>query len=372
MKTISINDELYMLKCLYLAGKGAGYVSPNPMVGAVIVKNGKIIGYGYHKQFGQAHAEVNAIKSAKTSLKKATLYVNIEPCCYYGKTPPCSDLIISSGISEVKIGMIDPNPLVSGKGISQLKNAGIKVNVGILEKECKKLNEAFIKFIKTKKPFVTLKIAQTIDGKIADSKKKSKWISNEHSREFVHSLRACTDAIIVGSKTINLDDPNLTTHNIIKKDPFRVVIDGNFNVKTDARIFTKNSDKNIIFVSEKSAVEKNSKYNFLSSKGVEIIKIKTKINNIIPIKNILKVLGAKGISSVLVEGGAFTFSNFIMSGEVDKILVFIAPKIFGKGISSFEYLNTPNICKNVELKNVRTRMLNEDIIIEGYVERKTH
>jgi len=369
MKSISINDEQYMLRCLDLANKGAGHVSPNPMVGAVIVKNGKMIGSGYHKEFGKPHAEVNAINSVKTSIKNATLYVNLEPCCHYGKTPPCTDLIISSGISEVKIGMLDPNPLVSGKGILQLKKAGIKVSLGILEEECKKLNEAFTKFIRTKIPFVTLKIAQTMDGKIADSNKKSKWISNEQSREFVHNLRASTDAIIVGAETINIDNPNLTTHKLGKREPIRVVIDGNLNVKINSRIFTKNPNKNIIFVSDKSAAEKYKKYNILSSKGVNIIKIKTKKDNIIPIKNILEVLGSKGISSVLVEGGAFTFSEFIMSGEVDKVIVFIAPKIFGQGISPFEYLNASNICKNIKLKNITTRMLDGDILIEAYIER---
>ncbi|MBI3192960.1 MAG: bifunctional diaminohydroxyphosphoribosylaminopyrimidine deaminase/5-amino-6-(5-phosphoribosylamino)uracil reductase RibD, partial [Ignavibacteriae bacterium] len=230
-------DIKYIKQCLTLARKGAGSVSPNPMVGCVIVKNGKVIGTGYHQKFGEPHAEVHAINSAKESVNGATVYVNLEPCNYFGKTPPCTKLLIKSKIKRVVVGMLDPNLKVSGKGINQLQKAGIEVIAGVLEDEAKKLNEAFTKYIQTNRPFVTLKIAQTLDGKIADKNRKSQWITGAASLKYVHQLRVENDAVLVGAGTIKADDSLLTVREVEGRNPIRIIIDGNFNVSEDARIF---------------------------------------------------------------------------------------------------------------------------------------
>ncbi|MBI4810414.1 MAG: bifunctional diaminohydroxyphosphoribosylaminopyrimidine deaminase/5-amino-6-(5-phosphoribosylamino)uracil reductase RibD [Ignavibacteriales bacterium] len=359
-----------MSQCLTLAEQGAGNVSPNPMVGAIIIKDGKIIYRGYHKRFGDSHAEVNAIRSVKSSVRGATLYVNLEPCSYYGKTPPCTDLIISSGISKVIIGMIDPNPLVSGKGIAQLKRAGIKVLVGISEDDCRKLNEAFIKYITKGVPFVTLKIAQTIDGKIADTSERSKWISNPLSRKIVHELRSRVDAVIVGADTINKDNPQLTTHGLNRRNPLRVILDGGFRVNLNSKIFSqRKKGKTLIFISERSSQRKEQKKKILISKGVEVVEVKSRGDHMISIDTILKILGLKGISSVLVEGGSSVFSAFLQSNMVDKLLVFIAPKILGQGLSPFEQLTNRNITKCVQLNNVVATLLDGDVLLEGYFKK---
>ena len=326
------NNEHYIAECIKLAAKGAGYVSPNPLVGCVIVKDNKIIGKGYHKLFGGHHAEVNAINDAKKNgytLKKSTLYVNLEPCSHFGKTPPCTDLIISENISKVVIGIRDPNLQVNGKGISKLKKAGIKVECGILKSACEELNKFFIKSVTKKLPYVTLKIAQSIDGKIALNNNQSKYITGNESLKFVHTLRSEYDAVLIGKNTAKLDNPSLTVRLVKGRNPYRIVLDKNNELPGKLNLFSdKNADKTIVIN---------------STDGKDI-----------PINKILKALYEINISSVLIEGGANIFSRFLQSNLFDDIYFMVAPKIIGDGISAFrDYkITTLSKTKNIFLYNV--------------------
>jgi diaminohydroxyphosphoribosylaminopyrimidine deaminase/5-amino-6-(5-phosphoribosylamino)uracil reductase len=361
-------DELFMLECLRLAGKGAGYVSPNPMVGAVIVQRTKVIGRGYHEKFGGAHAEVNAIRSAKQSVKGATLYVNLEPCNHFGKTPPCTDLIISSGIRNIIVGMKDPNPMVSGKGVAQLRHAGIDVHVGVLEEECKTFNEIFIKYISTGLPFVALKAAQTLDGKIADASGRSKWISNEKSRALVHKLRSTYDSVMIGAETVINDDPQLTVRAVRGRNPVRVIIDGRFKLPLASRIISNPlAAKTIIIISDKFAKAQNKKKEVILSRGVEVIELKGNKNGSISFKKILTTLGSLGIASVLVEGGATLYSSFTKEKLADKLLLFVSPRILGSGLDAFRHIPQKSIANAIRMEKCSVTNLDGDILIESYL-----
>ncbi|HZY10270.1 MAG TPA: bifunctional diaminohydroxyphosphoribosylaminopyrimidine deaminase/5-amino-6-(5-phosphoribosylamino)uracil reductase RibD [Bacteroidota bacterium] len=360
-------DEIFMLECLKLAKKGAGYVSPNPMVGSVFVKDNKVIGRGYHKIFGQPHAEVNALKAVRGSLKGATLYTNLEPCNYYGKTPPCTEAIIKSKISRVVVGMKDPNSLVSGNGIRQLRQAGITVKVGVLEDDCKKLNEVFTKYITTGLPFVTLKIAQTLDGKIADTNGNSKWITNSHSRAIVHQLRSQYGAVLVGAGTVKKDNPKLTVRDVQGKNPIRIILDGRFTIDPSAKVLSTNSTtKTMLFTTEQFVKRSPEKKKLLLKKGVEIFSLPGNNGGKLSIAEILEILGKKGISSVLVEGGAQVFSTFLKLNLVDKFLFFVSPKLLYGGLDAFQYLQPRKIYSLMKLRNFSICKIDGDILIEAY------
>jgi diaminohydroxyphosphoribosylaminopyrimidine deaminase/5-amino-6-(5-phosphoribosylamino)uracil reductase len=262
-----LTDESYIKLTLELARKGRGNVSPNPMVGAVLVKDDKIIGAGYHEYFGGNHAEVNAISNSRTQLDGATLYVNLEPCSHFGKTPPCVDTIIQNKISRVVIGTLDMNPVVSGNGIRRLKEAGIDVRVGVLENECVSLNKFFFKHITQQLPYVTLKAAQTLDGKIADPKGDSKWITSLNARRYVHSLRSQYDAVLVGASTIRKDDPSLTVRFIEGRNPKRIVLDSGLRLSLNYSIFNNNMDSNLIVVASRKSASKVRKIEKMKEKG---------------------------------------------------------------------------------------------------------
>ncbi len=364
---IEKRDEFYLARCIQLALKGKGYVSPNPMVGCVVVKDNKIIGEGYHAKFGEEHAEVIAIKNATESVEGATLYVNLEPCVHYGKTPPCVDLIIESKIKKVVIGTIDPNPLVNGKGIEKLKKAGIEVKVGVLEEESKRLNEAFFKYITQKIPFVALKIAQTIDGKIADVEGNSKWITCEQSLHFVHQLRSEYDAVLIGSRTAKFDNPNLTVRLVEGRNPYRVILDSALSLPLELNVFSdKFTDRTIVFTSLSSFKAKKEKIEKLNSLGIEILPVKSKRRKL-DLKDVLEKLAEKGIASVLVEGGGKIFTEFIKRKLADKVFVFIAPKILGKGIQSISDIGIKSIRDIITLKEVSVQSFGDDVLITGYL-----
>lgn len=364
---IEKRDEFYLARCIQLALKGKGYVSPNPMVGCVIVKDNKIIGEGYHAKYGEEHAEVNAIKNATESIEGATLYVNLEPCVHYGKTPPCVDLIIESKIKKVVIGTLDPNPLVNGKGIEKLKQAGIEVKVGVLEEESKRLNEAFFKYITQKIPFVALKIAQTIDGKIADIEGNSKWITCEQSLHFVHQLRSEYDAVLIGSRTAKLDNPNLTVRLVEGRNPYRVILDSALSLPLELNVFSdKFTNKTIVFTSVNSVKTKKEKLEKLKSLGIEVLTVKSKRRKL-DLKDVLEKLAEKGITSVLVEGGGKIFTEFIKQKLADKVFVFIAPKILGKGIQSISDVGIKSINDIITLKEVSVQSFGDDVLITGYL-----
>lgn len=358
-----MNDETYIKLCNELAKRATGFVSPNPLVGCVIVKNNKIIGAGFHQKYGDNHAEINAINSASESLKNATLYVNLEPCAHYGNTPPCVKQIIKSGIKKVVIGTVDINPLVQGKGIKALKQSGIEVKVGILEKECYELNKFFFKFIQKKIPYITLKIAQTLDGFIADKFYNSKWISSVSSRRIVHSLRAQYDAVLIGVNTANIDNPLLNVRLIEGRNPIRIILDTNLKIDKSLGLITKNFDKKtIIFCSEEVIERKKNKVKFLASKGVDIICVR-KLKDNLDLKQVMKKLGKRNITSILVEGGAGIFSSFFQKKMWDEINIFIAPKILGNGLSPFYKLNSSKIFNISGFKDVSIEKIENDTLI---------
>ncbi len=358
-----MTDESYIKLTLEIAKKGIGNVSPNPLVGSVIVKETKIVSAGYHERFGQAHAEINAINNAHESLKGTTLYVNLEPCSHHGKTPPCVDAIIKSGIKRVVIGTLDVNPFVSGKGVQKLVSNGIEVKVGVMEKECVELNKFFFKYIKSKIPYVALKTAQTLDGKIADLGGDSKWITSEPSRRYVHLLRSKYDAVLVGKKTVEIDDPSLTVRLVEGRNPFRIVLDSSLKLKLSCKIFNCTDANTIIVTSAKSKTNINKIKN-LTARGIKLLFAKSNTNGEINLKSALKEIGKLGISSILVEGGSGIFSSFVRQDIFDEINTFISPKLLGNGIPVFGDLNIRNINKAKTLRISSFEKIGEDLLID--------
>lgn len=360
-------DKVYMKRALDLSLNGIGKTSPNPLVGAVIVKDGKIIGQGCHEYYGGPHAEVNAIKNATEDVEGATIYVTLEPCSHYGKTPPCAELLVNKKLSKVVISMIDPNPKVAGKGVEILKKNGVEVVIGILEKEARKVNEIFLKYIRDKKPFCILKTAMTIDGKIATKTGESMWITNEKSRNYVHELRNQVSGIMVGVNTIISDNPSLTTrleHGGI--DATRIIVDSSLRIPLKSKVLNINSPKNTIIATTKNADSK--KIEILKNiEGVEVVVAPMKESRV-DLKFLFDYLGQKGIDSVLVEGGSTLNFSVVKECLVDKVITFLAPKIIGGkdaktsiGGDGFERLTDAVILHDIQISN-----FDEDIMIEAY------
>jgi diaminohydroxyphosphoribosylaminopyrimidine deaminase/5-amino-6-(5-phosphoribosylamino)uracil reductase len=361
-----LTDESYIKLAIEIAKKGHGKVSPNPLVGCIIVKNDRILGAGFHEKFGSKHAEVNAIEKAGNSVEGATLYSNLEPCSHYGKTPPCVDLIISSKIKKVVIGTLDMNPQISGKGVKKLKAAGIEVKVGILENECITLNKFFFKYITKKLPYVTLKAAQTIDGKIADKAGESSWISSVPSRKYVHSLRAKYDAVLVGAGTVEKDDPKLTVRLTEGRNPKRIILDPDLSLKLNYKIFERNSDKNLIVITSKKSMGKKRRINKLNSLGVTILFAKEEKEDRINLKNALREMQKIGIASVLVEGGSQVFTSFIKENLFDEMITFISPKILGCGVPVVGNLGIKQLQKSLKIKINNVEKIGDDVLVEFY------
>jgi diaminohydroxyphosphoribosylaminopyrimidine deaminase / 5-amino-6-(5-phosphoribosylamino)uracil reductase len=334
-------DRIWMQRALSLAEKGIGHVSPNPMVGCVIVSDeGDVIGEGYHERFGRAHAEVNAIRSVEDSgkLKNATLYVTLEPCSHHGKTPPCADLVAGKPFKRVVVAMKDPSGKVNGKGIERIKKSGIQVEVGVLKKEAEKLNEKWIHFIELGRPFITLKIAQTADGYIAAPNGDSKWISCEESRALVHRWRSRNDAVMVGRNTALHDNPSLTVRLVEGRQPKRVVIDGPFELPRNLNLFSDQfEDRTIVitFNKKKSSAEADPMLKMFKSNYFrgEILHV-DEMNGHVHLKQAMNRLGDLGIASLLVEGGQQLSTALLKKGLVDRLQLFIAPKLLGGGSKS--------------------------------------
>jgi diaminohydroxyphosphoribosylaminopyrimidine deaminase/5-amino-6-(5-phosphoribosylamino)uracil reductase len=334
------------------------------MVGCVIVRDNKIVGEGYHHKFGGPHAEVYALRQAGKKAKDATLFVSLEPCSHFGKTPPCADAIVAAGIKNVCVAMKDPNPLVSGKGIRKLQQAGIKVEVGILKNEAEALNEKFMTFMKTGLPFVAVKIAQTLDGNIADAWGNSKWITSEQSRRVVHQLRSEYDAVMVGARTVELDNPELTVRLVKGKNPIRIVVDGKLSFSASRKIF-QTADARTIVVTSSMAMGRNPrKAHQFEKLGVRILAIGS--NPKLPPMSILKALSQEHISSVLIEGGSQTIASFLDANVVQKLYCFIAPKILGSGLQGL-VRSQKRISEIIHLKNISYNLFGEDVFIEGYL-----
>lgn len=360
----------YMKHALELAKKGTGYVNPNPLVGAVIVKNNKIIGEGYHHIYGGDHAEIDAFKNSTEDVTGATMYVTLEPCSHYGKTPPCAKAIVEKGIKKVIIGLKDPNPLVSGKGIKILQENGIDVVTGVLEAEGKKLNEIFLKYITSRLPFCIMKTAMTLDGKIASYTGDSKWITNEASRNFVHKIRNKVSGIMVGIGTILTDNPFLTTRCENGSDAARIIIDSSAKIPLDANVLTLKSKAKTIIATTEQADEKKLKA--LEAIGTDIIVTPLKESKV-NLSYLMKVLGENKIDSILLEGGSTLNYSALDEGIIDKVYTFISPKFIGGAISKTPIggQGIPLIKDAIKLKNISIHNFQEDIMIEGYL-RKSH
>ncbi|MBF0329850.1 MAG: bifunctional diaminohydroxyphosphoribosylaminopyrimidine deaminase/5-amino-6-(5-phosphoribosylamino)uracil reductase RibD [Nitrospirae bacterium] len=352
-----------MKRALRLAGRAKGKTSPNPMVGAVLVKNGQIVSEDYHKKAGEFHAEALAIQKAGKKALNSTLYVTLEPCCHTDKrTPPCTKAIINAGIKKVFVAMKDPNPKVSGKGIRELRRNGIEVIVGILEVEAKKLNEAYVKYITTCMPFVTLKIAMTLDGKIATPEGQSKWITGEAARKTVHRMRGFSDAILTAIGTVKADNPELTARLKGCKNPIRIVIDPDFETPEDFKIF--NSDAKTIVV--KKASTGMAKETRLGKSGVELIHFK---GNKLDLKMLMAELGKRQITSLMIEGGSSLASYALKTGIVDKAVFFIAPKIIG-GKNSIPAVGGDffrRLENAYQVKDWHISRIGQDLMVEGYL-----
>lgn len=361
-------DIKYMKRALELAKKGIGYTNPNPLVGAVIVKDGRIIGEGYHEIYGGHHAEVNAFENAVEDVEGATMYVTLEPCSHYGKTPPCANKIVEKGIKKVVVALEDPNPEVSGKGIKILKDNGIEVVTGVLEEESRRLNEIFLKYITTKLPFCILKTAMTLDGKIAAYTGDSKWITNEESRKFVHNLRHRVSAIMVGIGTIIRDNPLLNTRlqSGSGSDPIRVVVDTKARIPLEANVLNmKSNAKTIIATTELAQKEKIKELEYM---GAEIITTPLKDNRV-DLEYLMKALGERKIDSVLLEGGSELNYSAMEAGIIDKVNAFIAPKFIGgrEAKTPIGGLGRPMMKDAVMLKDIEIYKFDEDILVEGYI-----
>lgn len=362
-------DAAYMKRALELAKKGAGKTSPNPMVGAVIVKDNCIIGEGYHKEYGGPHAEINALRNAGEKAIGADIYVNLEPCSHYGKTPPCAEVLVKSGIKKAVIAMKDPNPRVSGKGIEILIKNGIEVKVGVLEKEALKLNEFFIKYITKKEPFVISKSAVSLDGKIATTTGESKWITGEDSREYVHNIRKKVSGIMVGIGTILADNPMLTAriegHTV--KSPTAIIVDSHLRIPMNSNLFKDMTNREIIIA---TLVDDGIKKMQLEDKGVKIITTPS-YKNKVDLKYLIKRLGEEDIDSILLEGGSTLNFSALKMGIVDKVMYFIAPKLIGgeTSKSSIGGEGFSNLSEAINLKYSTSEKIGEDLLIEAYVVR---
>jgi diaminohydroxyphosphoribosylaminopyrimidine deaminase/5-amino-6-(5-phosphoribosylamino)uracil reductase len=359
--------EFFMRKVLELAEKGRETTSPNPMVGALIVKKKKIIASAYHMRTGSLHAEAIALKKAGKNAKGATLYVNLEPCAHIGRTSPCVKAIIKSGIKKVYCSMIDPNPLNNGKGKKELEKNGINVSMGILSEEASRLNEVFIKYITKNMPFVTIKAAESLDGKIATRTMDSKWITQDASRNYSHKLRSEMDAVLVGVNTIIRDNPILTSRR--NKSPIKIVLDSNLKVPENANIFSNKSPAfNIVAILRKSLNVQHilKKVERFNKKGILVIACPGK-NNRIDLAWLLKELAELEISRLLVEGGGDTIAGFLEQGLWDRFLFFIAPKIIGgrTAVTSVEGKGVEKVSQAIKLKDVKVAMLGEDILVIG-------
>jgi len=355
-------DREYMQRALDLAERGRGRTSPNPMVGCVVVRDGRVIGEGYHHKAGEPHAEVNAVNAAG-GIDGATVYVSLEPCCHQGRTPPCTDLLIARNPARVVAAMLDPSPQVSGRGVAQLRAAGIDVNVGLLEEQARQLNEVFCKYATTQMPFVIAKCGVSLDGKIATRTGESRWVTGETSRRRVHELRNQVDAIMAGSRTVMLDDPSLTTRldQGKIKDPVRIILDAGSYLDGTPRVFHSESEAPTwVALPEGQQFEGADDVLHIppGKGGLDMVLL-------------MRELGRRQITSVLIEGGGTTLAAAFEAGVVDKVLFFVAPKVIGgvDAVTAVEGEGAEHMNEAIQLERMRAQPVGEDILIEAYAKK---
>jgi len=362
--TQKLNDDYFMRKALALARRGLGKTSPNPMVGALFVRDGTIIGQGYHRRYGGSHAEVNAIEDAKTEINGATLYVTLEPCCHHGKkTPPCLNELLKYKLGRVVIGTADPNPQVNGRSIEAFKKRGIETTVGVLGEECQRLNEVYFKHIQTGMPFVTLKFAQTLDGRIASAGGDSRWISSEPSLKLAHKLRSHHDAVLVGAGTVLADDPRLTVRLVRGRSPLRVVVDSGLRIPPKSKVLQEQETAPTLIAATSCA--DRGKLSSLKQKGIEVLNVSEGGEGEVDLKDLLSKLGERNISSILVEGGAAIITSFIRRKLADRLVVIVAPKLMGAGTDAVGDLGIPDVSRALKLSLVKTYRSGEDLVIDA-------
>ena len=361
-------DEKYMRLAMQLAGNAIGRTSPNPLVGAVIVKDNRVVGCGWHRKAGTPHAEVHALNQAGELAQGADVYVTLEPCAHYGKTPPCAKALVEAKVKNVYGGLLDVNPKVAGKGFKILEDAGIHVEYGFLQAELRKQNEVFFKWIEHKKPFIVLKAAMTLDGKIATATGQSKWITNETSRAYGYKLRDIYDGIMVGINTVIEDNPMLTARVDGGKNPIRIVVDSSLKIDINANVVQDKSAKTIIATTDKADKDKILK---LQAQDVDVIVVDKDKNDKVDIEKLLDILGQQNICSILVEGGATLSGSFVAKKLVDKVYFFIAPKIVGGKEAKTPVAGTGilNLQEALALKDIQIEKLEEDILIIGRVDK---
>ena len=354
-------DREMMQRCLQLAAKASGKTSPNPLVGSVVVQGDKIVGEGFHPEVGQPHAEVFALREAGEKAKGATIYVSLEPCNHYGRTPPCTEALIKAGVSKVVVGMVDPDPRVSGGGIARLRDTGIEVMVGVEEEACRQLNEAFIHRILDQLPFGILKYAMTLDGKIAATTGHSAWVTTKASRHRVHQLRGVCDAVIIGGNTVRRDNPQLTTHGISDRNPLRVVMTRHLDLPIDCHLWNTDTAPTSIFTQKGSNPQLQQQ---LRDKGVEIIELPS-----LTPKVVMKQLYDRGLAKILWECGGTLAAQALADGVIQKIMAFIAPKIIGgqTAPSPVGDLNLTKMTDALPLERIKLQAIDSDILVEGYL-----
>jgi len=371
-----MDDARHMLLALDLARKGLGTTSPNPVVGAVVVKGpgaGKVVGTGFHRRAGEPHAEALALGKAGAKARGATLYTTLEPCAHHGRTPPCLEHILAAGVKRVVCAMRDPNPVVNGRGIAGLKKAGIKVELGLLEGEARRLNEAYAKFITTRTPFVALKTAMTLDGRIATGSGQSRWISGEESRGFAHELRRQADAVLVGIGTLLADDPQLTVRLVkkgIKHGPMRIVLDSHLAIPLKSRVLQDQDQAGTIVVTTPpwgtSQVARR-----IEAMGAQVWQVRKDARGRVSFPELIKRLGQEGVTSLLIEGGSRVNAGALAAGVVDKVYAVIAPMVLGGGrnLPFMDDLGITRLEGAVPLRDVKATKIGPDVLIEAYLDK---
>lgn len=355
--------EMMMRRALVLAARGVGKTSPNPAVGCVIVKDGTVVGTGWHRKAGSPHAEVHALNAAGAKAQGADVYVTLEPCAHFGKTPPCAEALVAACVGRVFIGMVDPNPKVAGKGIGRLKQAGIAVETGILEERCRLLNEPFLKWITTGRPFVVLKSALTLDGKSATASGDSRWVTGDQARKAVHRLRGILDGIMVGVGTVMKDDPLLTCRVPGGKNPVRIVVDTGLNIPLHAAILDASRGARTIVA---TACADSARREAVTRQGAELLLCRERDGSV-DLDDLLEQLGGLGVQSILLEGGSRLAESFLRAGLIDKCLIFFAPKLVGgEGMGLFSGAGVALMKDAYPLERMKFRRVGEDLLVEAY------
>jgi diaminohydroxyphosphoribosylaminopyrimidine deaminase / 5-amino-6-(5-phosphoribosylamino)uracil reductase len=352
-----------MTRALTLARRGRAWVAPNPMVGAVVVKDGVIVGEGYHRRFGGPHAEVHALRKAGASAHGATLYVNLEPCCHYGKTPPCTERILETDVARVVAAIEDPNPKVSGKGIQSLRDAGLDVTVGLMGNEATELNQPYLKKAATGMTWVTLKIAQSLDGRIASITGHSQWISGKKSLRYAHLLRAMHDAVLVGSGTVAADNCSLTVRHVPGRNPIRIVLDSQFGIDPECALLTSSEDAPTWVFGLENAPDPS----WANNPNVQLFRTPANDDGRVNLRDVHRIISEQGVGSLLVEGGSHIWTSFLDEDLVDKVEVVVAPMLIGTGIEAISDLGVLKVHDAIRLDPMRWRKIGNDLHVAARV-----